>query len=187
MFNFQSTELQFTITIKDEKGEGQPLIVDFAKMHPSWVAAHLRKAAQRYLNDKYSGEPAELKLSMIRADLHDMHQGTAMPERERKAPQANKADAVLRLARELATSVLTAKFRAAFKTDAMETWAKNETAKKYLRFTDKGSARFDLAAVDAWIKSYAALPNGRDFMAEAREALATDESAMGAELDDLGL
>lgn len=182
MFNFNATESAFAIKIN-----GEELTVDFARMHPTWITAHLRKAAQRYLNDKYSGEEAAIKLDAIRMDLHAMHSGDVMPERERKAPQANKADAVLRLARELATSVLTAKFRAAFKTDAMDVWAKNDTAKKYLRFTDKGAARYDLTAVDAWIKTYAGLANGRDFMAEARDALATDENAMGAELDDLGL
>lgn len=161
MFDFQSTESQFEIKIN-----GETLVVDFAKMHPTWIAAHLRKAAQRYLNDKYSGEEAATKLDAIRMDLAEMHKGEAMPEKERKAPQSS-ADPVRKLARDMATTFLAASLTAALGKD-MSVWAKQPQLAKLFRFTDKGTARFDLGAVDDWM---AANKAKRDYMAEAKAEL----------------
>lgn len=181
MFDFQATESQFEIKIN-----GETLIVDFAKMHPTWITAHLRKAAQRYLNDKYSGEEAATKLDAIRMDLAEMHKGEPMPERERKAPQAS-ADPVRKLAREIATTFLAASLTAALGKD-MSVWAKQPKLAALFRFTDKGYARFDLAAVDRWMETNKAK---RDYMAEAKaeldKAKAFDASATEALFADLGL
>ena len=181
-FTIETTELRFPIKI-----DGQEFIVDYSTMHPTWVAAHLRKAAQRFLNDKYSGEDGPTKRELIAADLKDIATGAPMPERERKAPSAAKADPVRKMARDLATTFLTARFRAAFKTDDMGVWAKNEKAAKYLRFTEKGSARFDLAKVDEWIDAFAKQEGGQDFMAQAQAALAESQALAEVDLDDLGL
>lgn len=181
MFDFQSTESQFEIKIN-----GESLVVDFAKMHPTWIAAHLRKAAQRYLNDKYSGEDAATKLDAIRMDLAEIHKGEPMLDKERKAPQAS-ADPVRKLAREMATTFLAASLTAALGKD-MSVWAKQDKLKTLFRFTEKGHARFDLAAVDKWMESNKAK---RDYMAEAKaeldKAKAFDAGATDALFADLGL
>lgn len=161
MFNFQSTESQFEIKIN-----GETLVVNFAKMHPTWITAHLRKAAQRFLNDKYSGEEAATKLDAIRMDLAEMHKGEPMPEKERKAPQSS-TDPIRKLAREMATTFLAASLTAALGKD-MSVWAKQDKLKGLFRFTDKGSARFDLTAVDQWMETNKAK---RDYMAEAKAEL----------------
>lgn len=181
-FTIETTEIKFPIKI-----DGQEFIVDFSAMHPTWVTAHLRKAAQRYLNDKHAGVDGPTKRDLVAADLKDMALGNPMPQKERKAPQAAKADPVRKMARDLATTFLTTRFRAAFKTDDMSVWAKNDKAAKYLRFTEKGSARFDLAKVDEWIDSFAEQDGGQDFMEQARSALADSEAAEDVDLEALGL
>lgn len=175
MYSINTQEVAFEIKIN-----GQPLTVDFSKMDASWVTAHLKKAAQRFLNDKYSGEEAAIKFECIAADLHEMHSGRVMPKVERRAAQS-KADPVMKLARDKATTFLTAQLTAKLGKD-MSVWAKNEKLAKLFTFTEKGNAKFDLAAVDQWIKEYTAK---RDFVQEAKDelAMATD----GVDLDDLGL
>ncbi len=182
MHTINTTETTFTIKIN-----GEELVVDFAKMHPTWIAAHLRKAAQRFLNDKYSGEAAADKLAMIKLDLAEMHRGEAMPERERKAP-TQSADPVRKLAREMATTFLAASLTAALGKD-MSVWAKQPQLAKLFRFTDKGAARFDLGAVDDWMEANKAK---RDYMAEAKAEIDRakafeDNSDMSAVFADLGL
>lgn len=175
MHTIETTETAFEIKIN-----GEVLVVDLAKMHPTWVAAHLRKAAQRFLNDKYSGESGQTKLDAIRADLADMHKGEAMPERERKA-SVSTADPVRKMARDLATTFLKTSLEKAMGKDA-STWAKNPKTAHLFKTTEKGNVRFDLAAVDAWMVTFAAK---QDFMQSARDAMAEAEEQV--DLGDLGL
>lgn len=172
--NLETTEHLFTITIN-----GQDLEVDFSRMHPTVIAAHLKKSAQRFLNDKYSGESGQTKLDLVRADLHLFHSGAPMPERERKA-SVSKADPVQALARDKAATFLATALTAKLGKD-MSVWAKQPQLAKLFRFTEKGAARFDMAALDQWIADYKA----RDFIAEAREELA--QATAGMDFADLGL
>ena len=169
------------------KVNGHPLRLDTAKLHPTWLDFCLAYGVKQKINDTYSGEKGQTKYDLCAAMIRDMESGEAMPERERKAPQAAKADPVRKMARDLATTFLTARFRAAFKTDDMSVWAKNDKAAKYLRFTEKGSARFDLAKVDEWIDAFAKQDGGQDFMAQAKAALAESQALADVALDDLGL
>lgn len=175
LFTIKTPQTAFAIKI-----DGKELVVDFAKMDATWIAAHLKKAAQRFLNDKYAGEDAATKFEAISADLHLMHSGAPMPERERKVSSATTADPVRKLAREMATTFLAASLAKKLGKD-MSVWAKEPKLAKLFRFTEKGAARFDLGAVDDWMAGYTA----RDFMAEAKAEL--DKAGSGIDLDDLGL
>lgn len=169
-----------TETVFDIKINGEELSVDFAKMDPTWIAAHLRKAAQRFLNDKYSGETGQTKLDMIKTDLHQMHSGQAMPERERKA-NVSTSDPVRKMARDLATSFLKTNLEKAMGKDYAK-WADNPKTAHLFKMTEKGNVRFDLGAVDAWMESF---KDKQDFMQSARDALAEADDAL--DLGDLGL
>jgi hypothetical protein len=186
MYNIQTTETAFVIKI-----DGKELTVDFSKMHASWITAHLRKAAQRYLNDKYSGEDAAIKYEAIAADLHAMHSGAPMPEKERKASVASKADPVRKLARDLATTDLVATFKRNAKALGADekAWALHETTAKYFRTTEKGSIRFDLDEVDNYIeRAKVRAKEPKDFLADAKAQIdAASAATENIDLSDLGL
>jgi hypothetical protein len=172
-------EAKFKVTVA-----GEEFVVDFTRMHPSWVSAHLRKAAQRFVNDGLTGMTQELpsvKADAARKAFAAIHSGEAMPEKIRKAPSVSKIDLVRKLAREKATTFLTARLVKQLGKD-MKVWAAQPKLAKLFTFTDKGNARFDLAAVDEWMDGF---KSTRDFMAEAADELAIDADESG--LDDLGL
>lgn len=175
MQTIECNETAFVIKIN-----GQELTVDFSKMHPTWIDAHLRKAAQRFLNDKYSGEDAATKLELITADLRDIHSGEAMPEKERKAASAVKADPVRKLARETCTAQLVSKFKANAATFGADekAWIAHPKIGKFFRQTPKGGVRFDLAAVDKYMAAEAARDGGTDYMADAKAAMDTASEAV---------
>lgn len=164
----------------ETKINGETIIVDFAKMHPTWIEAHLQKAAQRFLNDKHSGEKGDVKLELIRAELKDVHSGEPMPQKERKSPVA-KADPARKMARDMATTFLVSAFKSKFGGDSAH-WATEPKIAHLFRTTEAGNVRFDLAAVDKWIDGYA---DKRNFMQEARDAIASAQESV--DLDDLGL
>jgi len=180
MATIETTETRFTFGIRDSAGDWHTFEVDFTKLHPTWVAAHLKKAAQRYLNDKYSGEKGNDKLELIRLDLADMHKGDPMPERERKVGVA-VADPVRKLARQIATTVLTDTFAKVFGKDS-KAWAGEAKIAHLFKLTDAGNVRYDLAAVDAWMDGQAKAGK-RDYMAEAKAQL---ETPVKVDLADLG-
>lgn len=169
------------------KVNGQPLFLDLSKAHQSWLDFFMAYGAKQKINDTFSQEKGQTKFDLCAAMIRDVESGEPMPERERKAPQASKADPVRRMARDLAATYLTGRFRAAFKTDDMAVWAKNDKARHFLRFTEKGSARFDLGKLDEWMTAFATADGGRDFMAEARDALATLAPQAEVDLSDLGI
>ena len=151
------------------KINGEEVQVDFSKMHPSWVEAHLQKAAQRFLNDRYSGEKGATKLKAIRADLAVIHSGEPMPVRERqtRAP----ADPVEALAVKTAKGDLLAKMKSMTGANKIADIlaANNPTVNKY--FTPEGV--WIESAVIAFIEKQAA--NGkRAYVEEARAILDTD-------------
>lgn len=170
------TELKLT----QANGDKVLLGIDFAKMHESWIKRCMEYGARRLVNDTYSGEKGDEKVALCKAMLDEMHNGKPMQVRERKAPTGSKVDPVQRLARDKATTFLTAQLTAKLGKDTA-VWAKNEKLAKLFSFTEKGNAKFDLGAVDQWIKDF----DKRDFVQEAKDelAMATD----GVDLDDLGL
>lgn len=163
------------------KVNGVELHFGTARMHESWIARALEYGVKQLVNDTYSGEKGQVKHDLCRAMLADMMNGKPMPVKERKAPTARGIDAVRALAREKATSFLVAGLTKKFGKD-MATWAAQPALQKLFRFTEKGTARFDLVAVDVWMEG--AIKAQRDFMQEAREEL---ESAEDIGLEDLGL
>lgn len=163
------------------KVNGVELSFDTARMHQSWVARALEYGVKQLVNDTYSGEKGEVKFDLCRAMLADMMNGEPMPVKERKSPAARGVDAIRDLARDKATSFLVAGLTKKFGKD-MTTWAAQPALRKLFRFTEKGNARFVLAAVDEWMEG--PIKAQRDFMQEAREEL---ENAEDLGLDDLGL
>ena len=151
------------------------------RMHQSWIERALEYGVRQLVNDTYSGEKGQVKFELCRTMLADMMSGEPMPVKERKSPVARGTDAVRTLARDKATSFLVAGLTKKFGKD-MAIWAKQPALQKLFRFTEKGNARFDLAAVDEWMEG--AIKAQRDFMQEAREEL---ESADDLGLEDLGL
>lgn len=166
------------------RADGQELAMDLSKMHESWLVRIVEYGARRLVNDTYSGEKGAEKVELCRAMIAEMENGAPMPQKERKAPSASKADPVRKLARDLATTFLTQSLAAKLGKD-MAVWAAQESLKTLFTFTEKGNAKFDLQGVDKWMASYVAK---RDFMQEAQEQIAKAQSA-GADLDlsDLGL
>ncbi len=173
LMTLESTQLVFQTKINGETVE-----VDFGKMHPTWIAAHLQKAAQRFLNDRYSGEKGAEKLAMVRADLNEIHKGEPMPEvvRQSRAP----ADPVEALAIKNAKTALGAMFQTLTGKRKIADFAAHEKAAPFFRETG-GTLAWDEAHVSAWMAKQA--ENGkRDFRADA---MATLNGV--ADLDDLDL
>jgi len=173
--------MQFTTELKLTQGNGDrvALAIDFSRMHESWIKRCMEYGARRLVNDTYSGEKGDEKIQLCKLMLDEMHNGQPMATKERKAA-TSKADPVIKLARDKATTFLTASLTKKLGKD-MSTWAKEPKLAKLFSFTDKGNARFDLKAIDEWMKGYTA----RDFVQEAKDELATASDDL--DLDDLGL
>jgi hypothetical protein len=174
-------EYQTNLKLTQANGDKVLLVIDFAKMDESWIKRCMEYGARRLVNDTYSGEKGDEKVALCKAMLDEMHNGKPLMVRERKAPTGSKADPVQRLARDKATTFLTAQLSAKLGKD-MAIWAKNEKLAKLFAFTEKGNAKFDLGAVDQWIVEY---KEKRDFVQEAKDELAM--ATNGVDLDDLGL
>lgn len=179
MATIETTELVFSTKIG-----GVEFVIDYSKMHPTVVADHLLKAAQRYVNDSLGSTKDELpsvRADMARLAFAEVHSGNPLPVKERKASVTSAADPVRKMARDLATTFLVTQFKAAMPGDE-KVWAKNPKTEKFFRATEKGHVRFDLGAVDEWMKAYAAK---RDFVAEAKASLESVKEEV--DLSDLGL
>ena len=134
---------------KDAPKPSRDQLADFAEAHSATIATQTRAMMQKALDALYAGQ------WQVRA----ASDGTAARQ--------SSADPVRKLAREMATTFLTASLTAALGKD-MSVWAKQDKLKALFRFTDKGHARFDLAAVDKWMEANKAK---RDYMAEAKAEL----------------
>jgi len=170
--------LETTQLVFQTKINGEIVEVDFGKMHPTWVAAHLQKAAQRFLNDRYSGEKGATKLEMVRADLNEIHKGEPMPEVVRQSrPTTNPIEA---LATKNAKAALGAMFERAGFGKRHADWMNHEKAAQFFREAN-GAIAWDESKVAAWMGKQAEAGK-RNFLAEAE---ATLEGV--AELDDLDI
>jgi len=187
-FAIETTDIKFKVTVA-----GEDFVVDFARMHPSWVAAHLKKAAQRFVNDGLTGMSGELpsvKAAMARNMFGKIHSGEEMPAKERKAAAIAKPDMARKIARDLATTELLAKFKS--RAEALgpdeKAWAKHPAVAKYFKVSDKGRISFDIGAVDDYIeraKTFEKDPS--DFMAKAQAMLSeVDAIAEDVDLSDMG-
>lgn len=163
------------------KVNGVELSFDTSRMHETWVKRVLAYGVKQLVNDTYSGERGELKYSLCSAMLEDMMSGKPLEEKARKTAVTGGTDPIRKLARDKATTFLAAGLVAKFGKD-MSIWAAQPQLKGLFRFTDKGAARFDLAAVDQWMEG--PIKVKRDFMAEAAEELSHEGDVS---LDDLGL
>ena len=164
------------------KIDGIELAMAPRKMHETVLIRALEYGLRRAVNDKYSGEKGATKVELVRKLIADWEAGAELEGRSRGMAKT-KVTETRKLARELATSYLTASLSKKLGND-MSAWAKVEKLAKLFRFTDKGAARFDLDAVDAWMEEFAAKDGGKDFMAEAVAMLDTPKDI---DLDDLGL
>tara|TARA_R110000868_G_scaffold307378_3_gene568863 strand:+ start:3121 stop:3651 length:531 start_codon:yes stop_codon:yes gene_type:complete len=161
------------------KVNGQELIVDFAKMHPTWINAYLRKATQRYLNDDMAGLEPSVKLAATIDALKEIHSGNPMPEKTRRAAGTGKAsDPVLDLALKNAKLALSAMFKAATKLVKMSDMVA-ASPKVAAYFTAKGETQvWREDVVIGWMETQTE-SGKRDFMQEARDTLETvDEEAL---------
>lgn len=189
MRTITTPELRFPVTVA-----GQEFVVDFGLMHPTWIEAHLRKAAQRYVNDSLTGMAGELpsvKAEAARLMFAEIHNGEAKAEKQRKAASVSKADPVLALARDLATTDLVAmlnKNKHVFGADE-KAWAKHTATEKYFKVSEKGRVTFNLAAMDEYIAKAVTRKNDpADFMAIARERVDSATTiAENVDLADFGL
>lgn len=189
MHKINTPELRFPVTIA-----GQEFVVDFGLMHPTWVEVHLRKAAQRYVNDSLTamaGELPSVKAAAAALAFGEIHSGEAKAEKPRKAASISKADPVTALARDLATTDLTAmlnKNKHVFGQDE-KTWAAHSATAKYFKVSEKGRVTFNMAAMDEYIAKAVTRKNDPvDFVAIAQERVNSAETiADDVDLSDFGL
>lgn len=179
-----TTEIRFDVKIG-----GQDFVVDFSKMHPGWVALHLRKAAQRFVNDGLTGLAGELpsvKAAEAGRLFGMIHSGEAPQAKERKAASVTRADPVRKLARDLATTELlaTLKKNAGHFGSDEKAWAVHPATAKYFKVSDKGRVTFIWDEVDSYIiRAKERENNPADFMAIAQAQI--DEA--GTIADDIDL
>lgn len=150
------------------KIDGEVLIFDYALMHPTWINAFLRKAAQRLVNDTYSGEK-ENKLALARLMIKDIHSGEPMTEKAKGELKRveNPAEA---LAIKNAKIALMVRFENAMpEVKKMAEYAKHAKIAPYFKITDKGAVWIE-SQVQAWIATQ--LVAGKDFLQEAKNTLA---------------
>lgn len=154
------------------KMDGQEITIDFSKMHHSWLEAHLKKAAQRFLNDTYSGLMPSEKLAQARKDLAVIHSGEAMPEKARRSGGGG-GDPIKALALKNAKTDLMAIFKKRTKLAKIADiiGAGDDAVNKY--FSADGTWRDEqvVAFIDKQKDA-----GKRDYVAEARDLLADDES-----------
>lgn len=175
-------KLETTQAKFETKVNGETVMVDFTRMHPTWVAHFLLKAAQRRINDDLSGLDPKEKLEETRRILEEIYKGEPMPEKARKASSKRSVDPVQALALKTAKGVLSAQFEALTGMRKAADQAEHEKVAPFFTVKD-GRAIWNDETVTAWIEKQAT--NGkRDYMQEARESLEGASDAMeGIDLD----
>ena len=152
----------FETSIKDGDGNPHTVSIDFAKMHETYLEAHLRKAVQRFLNDKYSQLKADDKLVAIKDEAARINSGAALERKERTT--VAPADPVEALAVKNAKGDLLAAFKARTGAGKIADMIAADAAVARF-FTDAGVWRDDV--VLAWMESKAK----RDYRADAKATL----------------
>ena len=149
---------------------GEPLVVNPHKMDQGWLAEMLAYGIRRKVNDTYSGA-GDNKLELCRAMVRDLNAGAVFEGRQRRATQA--MDTAEKLAFDAARTDLTAIFKARTKMGKLADMAKAEPdlVGKYLAVGEDGRASWNNAEVMAWVDRLREAGK-RDYLAEAREALA---------------
>ena len=175
MHTLQTPNVVFTTKIG-----GTLVEVDFSLMHPTWIEAHLRKAAQRFINDDLAGQFKDDdsgKLAAWRLAYAEMASGKEMPEKARRNAGTYRSDDPVRdLAHKNAKAALLAIFKTRTKLVKIEDMCqKDEAVAAY--FKDK--TWLD-DKVQAYIEKQLAAGK-RDFMQEAKDTLASFEE--GNDLD----
>ena len=152
----------FETSIKDGDGNPHTISIDFAKMDETYLEAHLRKAVQRFLNDKYSQLKADDKLVAIKDEAARINSGAALERKERVS--VAPADPVEALAVKNAKGDLLAAFKARTGAGKIADMIAADAAVARF-FTDNGVWRDDV--VLAWMESKAK----RDYRADAKATL----------------
>ena len=132
------TEATYTV-----KCDGTPLVINLEKMHPSYVAAIMRKGIQRYFNDELNQLKPAVKLDAYRIELRKAHSGEALPEKVRKERgTASTIDPIAKRALTEAKLDLGIRFSTALGLDLTkahnaEEWVKEPRAAKYFKLIVK--------------------------------------------------
>ena len=152
----------FETSIKDGEGNPHTISIDFAEMHSTYLEAHLRKAVQRFLNDKYSQLKADDKLVAIKDEAARINSGVALERKERVS--VAPSDPVEALAVKNAKGDLLAAFKARTGAAKIADMIAADAAVARF-FTDNGVWRDDV--VLAWMENKAK----RDYRADAKATL----------------
>lgn len=161
------------------KVNGQPIIVDLAKVHESWLEHCLTYGVRRFINDSNSGLKGQTKYDACQLMNKDMQSGEAMPEKVRKTGGGSSVDPVTALAFRNAKNDLTAKFKAITGMAKAADFATHEKIAPF--FAVDGDK---VTWIDATVKAYieAQKTAGKnDYMGDAQATIDGAESA----LDDL--
>lgn len=178
-----TSEAVFESRMKDKNGDWQTITTDYRKMHPTYVAAYLRKAAQRFLNDAYSQEQPDNKYAMAIEENLLVHSGEAMPEKVRRGSGiSTKHDPITTLALKRAKDFLTNTFKE--KTDATKAvdFAADDRFAKFFKVKDDRATWIDSAVIE-WMEQDVVKENVKDFM----KAAAKELDKASADLSGLGL
>lgn len=159
------------------KINGQPIVVNLAKVDESWLAHCLTYGVRRFINDSHSGLKGQTKYDACQLMNNDMQSGEAMPEKVRKA--GSSVDPVTALAFRNAKAALTVMFKSVTGASKAIDFAKHEKIAPFFVVTD-GRATWIDATVKAFIEKQKAAGKA-DYMADAQSTIDGADSA----LDDL--
>lgn len=161
------------------KVNGQPIIVDLAKVHDSWLEHCLTYGVRRFINDSHSGLKGQTKYDACQLMNKDMQSGEAMPEKVRKSGGGSSVDPVTALAFKNAKAALTVMFKSVTGATKATDFAKHEKVAPFFT-VDGDRATWVDATVKAFIEKQK--DSGKvDYMADAQATIDGADSA----LDDL--
>lgn len=163
------------------KINGQPMVADLSKMHPTWISHLLQYGVRRYTNDKFAGEKGQTKWTMVRGLLDDMENGEEMPATVRGSGGGSAHDPITTLALKNAKAALTIIFKNV--TDATKAldFAKHKKVAPFFKVTEDRAVWVD-ARVLKWMENRKEA-TGKDYMGEAKVAI----EAASSDLGELGL
>lgn len=155
------------------KVNGQTLVVDPNKLHPTWLQKVVEYGCRRFPNDSFSGEKGQTKFDLVAGLLNDMQSGEPMPERTPRRSAAPK-DPIAALAFKTAKTLLLDIFKTRTERSKIADIVDfgDEAINAYFRDTDNGPV-WNEESIYAFIEKQKEAGK-RDFMKEAEAALAID-------------
>jgi len=158
----EMTKISFEVDVVELKINGQPLILDPAKVDESWFATLFAYGARRYPNDKFSGETdGNAKFEAVRGLIASMAE--PMPERVAGAGSAPK-DPIEALAVRNAKADLLAAFKTRTGKMKIEDMLADKAVAKFFANGKNGPVWIE-ASVEAWMTKR--LAAGKSYLDEA--------------------